>query len=228
MSSNWEHNKILQFYICRDICYSDADATGTTAAAADTSVGRPTHHARGINVGPAERPANAAGLTAVHPGQHVSGTTHAVQPSRHSAADDHGNATNPSGTYQILQFRLSLKFPNFPRHLYFLRLFQQLSQMAPPGTIISQIQPQQTQAPISQVAANQMQQMQQPVQQSIALSAVPQQVPLPPTMADIKQEAAGGGMVDDHAGTATSTQADGHEEPSKDGVIDSEYLLIIS
>lgn len=108
----------------------------------------------------------------------------------------------------------------------FVLFVEQLTQMAPHGTIIGQIQTAPTATPngIPQVAATQLQQIQQGTQQTLALS-VPQQVPLPPTIAPIKEEVATNTGTDSTTTTtATSTQSESQDDISKENGTDGKYF----
>lgn len=95
--------------------------------------------------------------------------------------------------------------------------------MAPPGTIIGQIQATTgTPTSIAQVSATQLQQLQSANQQTLALS-VAQQVPLPPTLASVKDDMSINGSAES---AATSTQNDSSEDMLKETSHSKYYLFV--
>lgn len=85
-----------------------------------------------------------------------------------------------------MQLQPNLAVTQQPMPVSMQQLHPQLAQMAPPGTIIGQIQATQAQPaaiPQVQAGAAQMQQIQAAAQQAVTIAAtLPQQVSLPPTM----------------------------------------------
>lgn len=103
-----------------------------------------------------------------------------------------------------------------------LNYFQQLTQMAPPATIIGQIQATQT-APgtLQQVAnASQLQQLQAGVQPTLTISTAPQQVPLPATIPPVTKE-----EIIENAGTDGISQS-GADMPKENGINDGKCCLV--